>query len=461
MPRGKAPTCSCNHASVIASSVGESEVYTQPASVRRQRQAGELMERGLVSKAVRCLKQIGEPAADPVEIVGAVGRLFQTVPGGTGAASVDDVQPLPVCGRHSAVRKKLVGGGAGRNAQPWNAIVRKAVLSLGRGSAAGPCGLGRDILLTLMGAEGVLSAFANLVDLALMGVIRDRYLTASRLELIPKPGGGARPIGMGTILRRVSGKLAAKTESWRIRPFAEANGQMALSEQGTGRVYRRVREAAADGKCVVALDISNAFNNLSREVVRKTIAHHTGPARAFAEACYGGRSHFVARAHGGAEDVNPTDGMTVIHGLDGRAHLGFETDRGLVQGCPLAPLLFATSIATMVEARRQHWGEVVVESFADDIYLIADRAEALMSVIGDMSGALQVMGLALSPGKCQTLPPTPGKVPADLATVAPEVSRLTVMGGPVACRDHPDHVSLIREGWADVADRVTKVIRSF
>ena len=438
--------------------------HTQPPSVRRQRLAGELMERGLVSKAVRCLKQVDEPARPPVEIAGAIGRLFEVAPSELlrdGVVEVDGEAPSASRVGHSAVRRKLVGGGAGRSAQPWNAIVRKAVTSLGRGSAAGPCGLRRDILLTLMGAEGVLVAFANLVDLALTGVIRDRYLTASRLELIPKPGGGARPIGMGSILRRVSGKLAARTESGRIRPFAEANGQMALSEQGTGRVYRRVRGAAADGKWIVALDITNAFNNLDREVVRKTIARHTAPARAFATACYGSPSRFVARAHLGAADVDPPDGMEAIRGLDGRMHLAFETERGVIQGCPLAPLLFATSIAQMVEERKQRWGSVTVESFADDMYLIADHADELVPAIRDMSDALQEMGLALSPGKCQTLPPTPGTTPAELVAVAPEVSRLTVMGGPVVCRSHPDHDPLMREGWASVADRVTAVIRAF
>ena len=87
----------------------------------------------------------------------------------------------------------------------------------------------RPIVFPLCDYEGFGEVFAELVNHALANRLPEQEPSMSTLELIPKLNGGSRPIGMGTILRRLAAKLVAKAEGGNLREFCEAENQYALS----------------------------------------------------------------------------------------------------------------------------------------------------------------------------------------------------------------------------------------
>ena len=329
------------------------------------KRATAYMSRGMVQKAIRATSQIDEDAHDPVDVRAAVESLFVLSPPAAEREAEGEVGAPYDRGVVSEVRRTLVERlRSGSHPKSWTEIVVGAVRQLGVGSAAGPCGLRRDVLLPLLDDRPTAEAFATLVNLALAGCLRDPYLTGSALELIPKASGGARPLGMGSILRRVCGKLAARAAVAEVRSFTEPRAQLALSEAGTIRLFRQVRDAADDGMFVVALDIHNAFNTISRERVMSTVARHAGPAREFASVLYDDATPFTARTQDRSREA--TDSVV---GIDGSRHLLFDTNTGVIQGCPLAPLLFAAAMADAVDRARTPGVEY--GAFQDDVYMVS------------------------------------------------------------------------------------------
>jgi hypothetical protein len=158
-------------------------------NVARRAAATTMMENGNVRKGIQAVTSIDNPTGPPPpNVFQAVEALFAVC-----AAHDEDIQhDAPLMTRHSGARRVLTQPDPEKGTRKrWTDVVRDAIKQLGQRSAAGPCGLRRDILLPLCGDDSVLAPFAELVDLALAGHIRDGYLTDSRLVLIPKRSGGA------------------------------------------------------------------------------------------------------------------------------------------------------------------------------------------------------------------------------------------------------------------------------
>ena len=136
--------------------------------------------------------------------------------------------------------------------------------------------------------------------------------------------------------------------------FCEAENQFALSERGTMRLYRKVTEAVEVGRFVVALDLRNAFNMLDRSCVKELIEKHFGPGKDFCLKLYSNPSLFrvwgppgQVQTGGGGSAPAGAEGPVLPFQLEphGRPQYEFTTQRGVVQGCLVAPLLFAPAVA--------------------------------------------------------------------------------------------------------------------
>ena len=420
------------------------------------------MNRGLVSKAVRSLKDVeSHPHAPPSDVSALLRRLFVVLPS-------PPAPPSPraeVCSRpfaKSAVRRALEAKGNGR---PWSELVLRGLCALGRGSSAGPCGLRRDILLVLTKhSDRLVDSLAGLVDHALAGRLRGGYLSGSLLALLPKPDGGLRPIGMGSILRRLAGKLAVRSLTPLVRAFNEDRDQLALSEAGTSRVFRRVAHAAAHGDVVVGLDISNAFNTVHRDVILATIAEHAGPAKALCRTLYDEPSSVLAplpRRESTDEEQWDDHEFLLVDALGDRSFLQFHTGEGVVQGCPLAPVLFATTMASALAPVRARHPQVAFHAFHDDVFLTCNSTDALVDAFTDVKMTLAQIGLHLSATKCKTLMPRPDTIPAALRDCAMEVPVLKCMGGFIAGCDDDARVATLDAAWMTTVKEVDSTVRSF
>ena len=375
----------------------------------------------------------------------------------------------------SAVRQELTKNTGSHSVAQWNGVVHAVVKRLGAGSAPGPCGLQRDLLLQMCNINAnVVAQLAQLVDHALAGRCAGGYLTDSTLSLVRKPGGnGWRPLGVGTLLRRISGHLAAKVITASARTVCEPRKQMALSENGTIRLHRQVAAAASRGEYVVSLDVRNAFNTLHRSLIMETIAEIGGAATPLCLALYGQPSKFsaVVRAdrHSSANDTDndaaPTAAgdLVVSCGVDGRETASFWTQQGVVQGCPLAPLLFATTVARAMPD--EDTTSATVLAFHDDMYVCHADAEAVARMTQTLQIKLSGMGLELQLAKCIVVPPRPT---APLPITSPELAALfsafnvqdgiRCMGGPIAAVHAADRVDTVRTLWKNIMTPAMRAI---
>ncbi|KAF0296193.1 hypothetical protein FJT64_006342 [Amphibalanus amphitrite] len=119
-----------------------------------------------------------------------------------------------------------------------------------------------------------------LTNLALSGRLPECVVPAffgASLIALRKKDGGLRPIAVGSVYRRIAGKVTATAVSRgigaQLRPahlgVATRNGCEAAVH--AVRAYTEACTAAEDSKILVKLDVSNAFNSVRRDSIMEAV----------------------------------------------------------------------------------------------------------------------------------------------------------------------------------------------
>ena len=146
---------------------------------------------------------------------------------------------------------------------------------------------------------------------------------------------------------------------------------------------------------LVTIDLTNAFGSVPHQLMFDTLARKGFPS-AFLETI---------------EDIY-TDNFTRID-VNGASSNQIPTKRGVLQGCPLSPLLFNSCIdplLTHLERYRRGegvsftWKElsytITAQAYADDIVLVANSKESADKMIEDLQAYCHMTGLTIAPKKC-------------------------------------------------------------
>ena len=334
-------------------------------------------------------------------------------------------------------------GLSGISADPfWPAIAR----ALARGSrmaAPGPSGLRSEFLGEILGykplAAPIAAALTCVIDQYLAGQV-PRSSIDTRMFLLPKSKGGIRPIGARERLTSLAARLAAGPLRDELEGPARALGQLGMSPAGTQRAAARVHDASRRGQHVLSLDERNAFNAISRRAVLAALPL-SSVARPLVMRLYRDACYYRSAAPG------PT----------------IQASAGVVQGDPLAAMLFANAMAGILvgaaDDARQHDVTFtpcppLVDSpalaqqpaldgggswvaFADDVYIMSDRVEWAEIFAKALQNKLAGVGLELAKGHGKTaILRAPG--PSALYTSAwmkewvAEVTWLRCLGVPCA-----------------------------
>ena len=121
---------------------------------------------------------------------------------------------------------------------------------------------------------------------ALVGPI----LFGGALTAISKKGGGVRPITVGYVWRRLTGKVACR------RVSEEAAILLGPRQLGFGvaggceasvHLVRRFVENWPPGHVLLKIDFKNAFNTVRRDVILEAVAKHFPSLLQFTTSCYG------------------------------------------------------------------------------------------------------------------------------------------------------------------------------
>ena len=190
-------------------------------------------------------------------------------------------------------------------------------------------------------------------------------LAGACLVAVPKPKGGIRPIAIGELLRRLTGKclMTQVRTAAREHLFPEQVGLAVPS--GAEAVVHTVRawlarHSGSTQKVLVKLDFENAFNTLSRQQVLGTVTHPFPELARWVSWCY-------------SRETWLQFGQSTL-----------RSAAGVQQGDPLGPLLFATALQPLAQELRQ-------TSLDLSVFYLDD---------GVLAGDLPTVAAALPPGFC-------------------------------------------------------------
>jgi len=252
--------------------------------------------------------------------------------------------------------------------------------------------------------------------------VRD-ILVASRLIPLAKDGGGVRPIAVGEVIGRVSSRWwcqELRPQMERLRPLQYCAGVSCGTEMVVRATQRQLALQPEWGALLV--DVGNAFNAAERRAIFEGVEREGMPQiLPYLRLFYGSPSPLYYQS-----DTGP-------HVL--------QSQRGVRQGDPLGPLLFAVCVQDVLCEVQASLPEGLVLAFADDI-TITGPLHLLPQAFQQLRDALARHGLSVQPAKCQLYSPA-GDVSEDILSRLSGVSHapdgVVLLGVPLGSEAFVSH----------------------
>ena len=204
------------------------------------------------------------------------------------------------------------------------------------------------------------------------------FLYGASLIAFSKPGGGVRPIAIGSTLRRV----AAKATAFSFRPAAKAKlfpRQLGVAVPGgaeaavhAARSFCTSNSSSPDPILFLKIDFENAFNSIRRDKMLRAVRSELGSIYPFVFDCY----------------FNPSNLF-----FNNSFLLSAE---GVQQGDPLGPLCFSLAINSLISNLSSEFNVW----YLDDGTL-AGSPETVLSDFETIVAAQESLGLKVNMSKCE------------------------------------------------------------
>jgi len=252
-----------------------------------------------------------------------------------------------------------------------------------RGTAPGPCGYRLSYLLDCMNRnERMLKGLTSLCNAMASGKCPasvQPFFCGANLIALEKKGGGARPIAVGSILRRLTAKcvmdsIASEATSF-LSPF-----QVGVGVPGGGEaiphLLRNLHRIQGDDFLLLKVDFENAFNMVQRKAFIDVVRESFPSIFEWVQWCYGGPSHLFY-------------GDSLI-----------SSAAGVQQGDPLGPFLFCLALDKLVKTIDKECGLKTNKWYLDDGAL-GGEADALQKALEIIRNEGPSLGLHVNISKCE------------------------------------------------------------
>ena len=308
-------------------------------------------------------------------------------------------------------------------------VVAKTIKSFHRGSSSGTMGLRPKHLQAVLLAHvdntvKPLTALKNLVNHLLAGKAPlevQPYFAGARLCALEKGENDVRPIAAGETIRRLVSKAACNAVRSKAREFFKGLQFGVATPAGSERIIHTCRHAMTihtDNPDMVLckVDLSNAFNNVSRATFLKLVGDHFPELFPWASWCYTTTSALTYRDH------------TLL------------SDEGVQQGDPLGPLFF--SLVSLELAKEiYHQADLDLQLWYLDDGILIGRAEDVRNSLDTIARVGPRWGLYLNMSKCEIITPPAS---ANVVTIFPDIpdakinvcGNFSVLGSPIGSPEY-------------------------
>ena len=274
-------------------------------------------------------------------------------------------------------------------------IVHRALSSFSPTSGAGPSGLRPSHLqeaLRHSSGDQTLRLISEVIQLMLRCEVPEgirQWICGASLMALRKPNGSLRPVAVGESLRRLCSKVAVELMGSSVNCILEpiqVGVQTKARCEAVIHTTRQWTKSFCDDpdRVLVLLDLSNAFNCLSRGAVLSAVRRHFPWMAPWADTCYRHGSNLLV-------------GGSCI-----------QSRRRVQQGDPLGPSLFSLAVhPSIVEAVRiseaQYPGDLDYKAFFLDDGTIAGKAPAVKLFLDTLERLLDI-GLVIARDKTKVVP---------------------------------------------------------
>ncbi|XP_026396172.1 uncharacterized protein LOC113290799 [Papaver somniferum] len=300
-----------------------------------------------------------------------------------------------------------------------------AIKNFPKGTSCGRDGLRAQHLLDAMSgassavADELVTSITKVVNILLAGkcpAILGEYIASAPLTPLQKPGGGLRPIAVGTIWRKLVSKVAAvkigKEMSTYLGDYQFGVGVPCGGESILLSVNRLMElKGTMNNNFMLLIDFLNAFNMVDRTTLIQEVRSHCPAIAQWVEFCY-------------AKPARLYYNEFILYSA-----------KGVQLGDPLGPLLFALTLHPVVLSIASKCKLDLNAWYLDDGTIIGDTLEVSKALAIIQSEGVR-RGLHLNITKTELFWPTPdprslipGVFPDNIGRPSTGVK---LLGGPVS-----------------------------